>query len=143
MHYSAAMPLRTLMLLAATAMAVLVAGCGSSQQEDGSNSQHGSGSQDGGSSQQQSEAANLISAGACTGNGGAGHAQEAPGEVSNGKIAFFRTDADLSDLINRVYTSRAFVIDEDGTNERALTGKLPSAGGPVWSPDGEQIAFTS
>ena len=129
------------MLLAAIAMAVLVAGCGSSQQEDGSNSQHGSGSQDGGSSQQQSEAANLISAGACTGSGDADHAREAPGEVSNGKIAFFRTNADLSDLINRVYTSRLFVIDEDGTNERAITDKLPSADGPVWSPDGQKIAF--
>jgi hypothetical protein len=33
-----AMTLRTLMLLAATAMAVLLAGCGGRQQQDGSNS---------------------------------------------------------------------------------------------------------
>jgi Tol biopolymer transport system component len=136
------MTLRTLMLLAATAMAVFVAGCGSSQQEDGSNSQHGSGSQDGGSSRQQSEAANLISAGACTGSGDADLPQEDPGEVSNGKIAFSRTNASLSAITSGVYTSRIYVIDEDGTNERVLTGKLPSAAGPVWSPDGERIAFT-
>lgn len=59
------------MLLAATAMAVLVAGCGSSQQEDGSNSQHGSGSQDGSRSQVSSaSAANTNSLGRCAGIGG-------------------------------------------------------------------------
>jgi Tol biopolymer transport system component len=140
-YYCAAMTLRTLTLLAATAMAVLVAGCGSSQQEDGSNSQHGRGSQHGSSSQQRSEAENLISADACTGSGGADHAQEAPGEISNGTIAFFRTDADVTDLIYGVYTSRAFVIDEDGTNETPLADDPATRFGPAWSPDGEQIAF--
>jgi Tol biopolymer transport system component len=135
------MTLRTLMLLAATAMAVFVAGCGSSQQEDGSNSQRGSGSQDGSSSQQQSEAANLISAGACAGSGGADPQQEDPSDVSNGKIAFARTNASLSALNSGVYTSRIYVIDEDGTNETRLTDNPLGAGGPVWSPDGEQIAF--
>jgi Tol biopolymer transport system component/outer membrane murein-binding lipoprotein Lpp len=134
MYYSVAMIPRTLMVLGAAALAVLLAGCSRSQQEDRSNSQHGSGSQDGISSWLQSEAADIDSAGACTGSAGADLQQEGRGEVSNGKIAFSRTNADL--------TSRVYVIDEDGSNETGLTDNLPSAGGPVWSPDGEQIAFT-
>jgi Tol biopolymer transport system component len=108
------------MLLAATAMAVLLAGCQRTQQ-------------DGSSSQQQSRAASINSAGACTGSAGADLQQEGRGEVSNGKIAFSRANADL--------TSRIYVIDEDGTNETRLTDNPLGAGGPVWSPDGEQIAF--
>jgi hypothetical protein len=119
---------RTLILLAATALAGLLAGCGVIQQDNGSSS-----SQDSSSPQQQFEAANTNSAGACTGSAGADLQQEGRGEVSNGKIAFSRTNADL--------TSRVYVIDEDGTNETGLTDNLPSASGPVWSPDGEQIAF--
>jgi Tol biopolymer transport system component len=115
------------MLLAATAMAVLLSACQRTQQD-------GSSSQDGSSPQQQSGAASINSAGACTGSAGADLQQEGRGEVSNGKIAFSRTNADL--------TSRIYVIDEDGTNETSLTDNLPGAGGPVWSPDGEQIAFS-
>jgi Tol biopolymer transport system component len=123
-----AMTHRTLILLAATALAVLLAGCGIIQQDDGSSS-----SQDSSSPQHQFAAANLISAGACTGSGGTDLQQEGRGEVFNGKIAFTRTNADL--------TSRVYVIDEDGTNETGLTDSVPSASDPVWSPDGEQIAF--
>jgi hypothetical protein len=112
MYYSAAMTLRTLMLLAATAMAVLLAGCGGSQQEDGSNSQHGSDSQDGSSSQQLSEAANINSAGACTGSGGADRPQEGPDEVSNGMIAFQRFPISGPPPYEELY-----MIDEDGINE--------------------------
>jgi FIST C domain len=57
---------RTLILLAATALAVLLAGCGVIQQDNGSSS-----SQDRSSPQQQFEAANTNSAGACTGSAGA------------------------------------------------------------------------
>jgi len=58
---------------------------------------------------------------------------EGRGEVSNGKIAFSRTNADL--------TSRVYVIEEDGTNETRLADNPALRVGPAWSPDGEQIAF--
>jgi hypothetical protein len=58
------------MLLGATSFAVLLAGCGGILKEDGSGpqndsrrSQYGGSSQDGRSSQQQSEVANINSAG--------------------------------------------------------------------------------
>jgi len=66
-----AMTRSTRILLAATALAVLLAGCGVIQQDDGSSS-----SQDSSSPQQQFEAADTNSAGACTGNGGADLQQE-------------------------------------------------------------------
>jgi hypothetical protein len=89
------------MLLAATALAVLLDGCGDPHQGS---------SRDSSSPQQQSEAANTNSAGGCTGSAGADLQQEGRGEVSNGKIAFSRTNADL--------TSRVHVIDEDVTHEK-------------------------
>src|SRR5215203_2015444 len=88
---------RTLNLLGATAFAVLLVGCGGILKEDGGGPQNDSSrSQDGGSSrgssssEQHSVVANLNSAGACTGSGGTDRAQEGPGKVSNGKIAFQR-----------------------------------------------------
>jgi Tol biopolymer transport system component len=129
MDYSVAMLLRTLMLLAATAMVVLLAGCGGRQQQDGSNSQHGS------DSHQQSEVARIDSAGECTGRGGTGQPQQSHGEVSNGKIAFER----FTTSGNPPPDAALYLIDEDGTNETRLTsGAVPS-----WSPDGQKIAFVS
>jgi TolB protein len=145
MYYSVAMFLRTLTLLAATAMAVLLAGCGGNQQDASS-------SQDASNGQQNSEAANINSAGDCARSGDAlversldalrrawsefGDDEDAQGgEVSNGKIAFSRTTegAAAHDDI--------YVIDEEGTQETRLTHSAWYEYLPVWSPDGQKIAF--
>src|SRR5215213_63662 len=155
---------RTLMLLGATALAALLAGCGGGQQEDRSSSQHQSNSQDG------------------------------TGEVSNGQIAFQRfpitdmllppyeeicaIDEDGTDerclakivphpawVTTPGYRTMAwspdgqkiafeglrdgkqfdvYVMDADGTHEMRLAdGPTPRFGRryPAWSPDGEQISF--
>ena len=62
------------------------------------------------------------------------------GEVSNGKIAFSRFNADD-------YTD-IYVMDADGANQTRLTGTPDSQsseplGYPVWSPDGRKIAFVT
>ncbi len=121
----------TLVLVAATAMAALLGGCGGSHQ-DGSSHQGSSSSQEG-SSPQQPEATNTNSVGSCADNGSTDRQQEAGrGEVSNGKIVVQRaTDA----------TNDIDVIDEDGTTETHLTHAAESGGGAVLSPDGEKIAF--
>src|SRR5215204_6420721 len=132
MYYSVAITLRLLMLLAATAMAVLLAGCGGSQQEHGSDSQ------------QQSEVARIDSAGECTGRWGTGRPQQGHPEVSNGKIAFLRYPISDPPPYQALH-----VIDEDGTDETHLTnisaGDVPPAVTshvpPSWSPDGQKIAF--
>ena len=117
------------MLLAATAMAVLLAGCDARQQQDGSNAQHGS------DSQQQSEVARIDSADECTGRWGTGRPQQSHGKVSNGKIAFER----FTISGNPPPDAALYLIDEDGTNETRLT----SGARPSWSPDGQKIAFVS
>ena len=136
---------RTLILLGATAFAVLLAGCGGILKEDGGGPQNdSSSSQDGGSSrgssssQQHSEVANINSAGACTGSGGTDRAQEGPGEVSNGKIAFQRFPLSGPPPYEELY-----VIDEDGANETRLTNNPLGDEHPHWSPDGKRIAFVS
>jgi Tol biopolymer transport system component len=122
---------KTLVLLAATAMVVLLAGCGSSKKED-----QGSSHQEVDSSQQTSEpTTNETLVGRCAdSNSTGGQQEEASGsEVSNGKIAFERSNADgYSDI---------YVIDEEGTHETRLTRTPQSEQGPVWSPDREKIAF--
>lgn len=120
------------MLLAATAMAVLLTGCHRTQQ-DGSSSQDGSNSQDGSSLQQQSEVANIASVGACTSSSGADRAQKGLGEASNGKIAFQRFPPSGESALYR----QLYIIDEDGTNKTRLTSNVLRHQIPDWSPDGQ------
>src|SRR5919107_758067 len=136
---------RTLMLLGATAFAVLLAGCGGILEEDRSGPQNDSGrTQDGGSSrdssssQQHSEVANINSAGACTGSGGTDRTQEGPDDGSEGKIAFQRFPLSGPPPYEELY-----VIDEDGTNETRLTNNPLGDQHPHWSPDGQKISFVS
>jgi Tol biopolymer transport system component len=146
-----------LMVLVATAMAVLLAGCGSSQREDQGSSQGSE--QEEGNSQQISEAmmseqtyelttnetvvgssqqtpeptTNKRLVGRCADSDSTGGQQEqaSGGEVSNGKIAFTRN----SDI---------HVIDGEGDHETRLTYTAQvSEDHPVWSPDGQKIAFTA
>ena len=88
--------------------------------------------------QQQSEAANISSAGDCTGSGGAVLQQEGRGEVSNGKIAFQRFPLSGPPPYEELY-----VIDENGTNETRLSDNPAGDEFPHWSPDGQKIAFES
>ena len=116
---------RTHMLLAATAMAMVIAGCGGTQQ-DASSSRDGS-------TQQPSAGANTTSAGDCADSRGTDSTRVDSGETSNGKIVFVRRiGSDSTDI---------YVIDEDGTHETRLTRTVPSEVYPGWSPDGEKIAF--
>ena len=131
------------MVLVATAMAVLLAGCGSSQRED-QNSSQGS-EQEGDSSQQTSEAMTneqtseattnerLVDRCADRGSTGGQQEQASGGDVSNGKIAFIRD----------IYLARdIYVIDGEGAHERRLTHTPQvSEDHPVWSPNGQKIAF--
>jgi Tol biopolymer transport system component len=118
---------RTLMLLIAPVMAVLLAGCGTSQQEDQGNNQS--------SSQRMSEPTiNETLVDRCPESGSTGGQQEeaSSGEGSNGKIVFARRIASGADI---------YVIDVEGTHETRLTRTAPAEVSPGWSPDGEEIAF--
>jgi Tol biopolymer transport system component len=127
-----------LMLLVATAMAVLLAGCGSNQSEDQGSSKGSE--QEGGSSQQDTVSVgptDTASVGSCADKGSmVGQQEEASGgEVSNGKIAFVRRDADADN-------SDIYVMDEEGAHETRLTRTPQQEWGPVWSPDRKKIAFS-
>jgi TolB protein len=124
-----------LMLLVATAMAVLLAGCGSNLREDQGSSKGSE--QEGGSSQQDSVSvgpADTTSVGSCADKGSTvGQLQEAGrGDVSNGKIVFTRSNDVTSDI---------YVVDEEGAHETRLTCTKQSEQDPVWSPDGQKIVF--
>ncbi len=139
-----------LTLLVVTAMAVLLAGCSSGQgeaqdssqggeQEVGSSQQTSEPSEQGGSSSQQTSelTTDETAVDSCAENGGiSGQQEEASGgEVSNGKIAFTR----LTDANDDIY-----VIDGEGAHETRLTHTPRlSEQNPVWSPDGQKIAFTT
>jgi Tol biopolymer transport system component len=124
-----------IMLLVAAAMAMLLAGCGSSQREDQGGSQGGEREER--SSQQTSEpttSETLVDS--CADSGGiSGQQEEASGDdVSNGKIAFSRL---LTDTNRDIY-----VVDGEGAHETRLTHTPRSSGWyPAWSPDGQKIAF--
>ena len=131
------------MVLVATAMAVLLAGCGSSQREDQGSSQGSE--QEGDSSQQTSEAmtneqtseptTNETVVDRCADSGSSGGQQEqaSGGEVANGKIAFTWSTHVSSDI---------YVIDGEGAHERPLAHTAQAfEDDPVWSPDGQKIAF--
>jgi len=120
------------MLLAATALAVLLAGCGGSLKEDASSPHNGSSSQDGSSSQVSSaSAANTNSVDRCAESGGTDRQQQEHGEVSNGKIVVQPTTGGTNDI---------YVINDDGTTEAHLT-RAENEDRAVLSPDGEKIAF--
>jgi Tol biopolymer transport system component len=132
---------RTLLALAATIVAVLLAGCGGTPQ-DGSNSQNGS------NRQGRSEAANANSVGRCAGNVSTRRQQEGRGEDSNDtQIAFTRVIAGEPTASGPYATqSELYVMNADGTNETRLTNTPESyakilATSPDWSPDGKRIAY--
>jgi WD40 repeat protein len=60
--------------------------------------------------------------------------QELLGEAPNGKIAFLGVGAGYGDDI--------YVMNADGSGETRLTNSSAHEFSPVWSPDGEKIAFT-
>ena len=128
------------MLLAASAMAALLAGCGGTAQGDGSHqasssSHQASSSSQKGSSQQTTEpATNETSVGSCADKGSTvGQLQEAGrGDVSNGKIVFTRSNDVTSDI---------YVVDEEGAHETQLTCTKQSEEAPVWLPDGQSEEY--
>jgi Tol biopolymer transport system component len=106
------MTCKTLLLLAATALVALVAGCDGSQRRDGS--QRGDGS-----SSPRAQ-------------------QEDRGDGSEGTIVFQRFPLSGPPPYEELY-----IIDEDGTNETRLTANPAGDEHPLWSPDGQKIAFES
>jgi Tol biopolymer transport system component len=120
------------MLLMVTALVMLL-GCGSHQQ-------HGSSDRPqavGGTRQRQSSTTGAKPIGRCVGDAlGSRQQRNLRGRVSNGKIAFngiIRTrSVDYYDI---------YVADEDGTDETRLTHDPSYDDSPIWSPDGEKIAF--
>jgi hypothetical protein len=141
------------MLLGATIVAVLLAGCGGTPQ-DGRGSQNGSflgdssNSQEGSNLQGRSEAANANSVDRCAGNVSTRRQQEGRGEDSNDtQIAFTRVIAGEPTASGPYATeSELYVMNADGTNETRLTNTPESyarilATSPDWSPDGKRIAY--
>ena len=101
---------RTLLALAATIVAVLLAGCGGTPQ-DGSNRQGGP------------KLTNANSVGRCAGNVSTRRQQEGRGEDSNDtQIAFTRVIAGEPTASGPYATeSELYVMNADGTNETRLT----------------------
>src|SRR5215211_3895895 len=113
---------RTLMLLVATAIALLLAGCNSSQGED-QGSRQGS-EHEGGSWQQH-------------GSNDRPQVASVGGGVSNtAKIAFSRLPDGAAPPYNDIY-----VADEDCTDLMRLAPDPSPDDNPVWLPNGEKIAF--
>jgi Tol biopolymer transport system component len=87
---------------------------------------------------QQDGVGNLLEmlAGLLAEAGVRGREEVSRGEVSNGKIAFLRRNAEDGD------DTDIYVIDEEGTHQTRLTATKWTEEGPTWSPDGEKIAFS-
>ena len=93
--------------------------------------------------QQKSEAANTNSVGRCADEGSTvgQQAEAGGGEVSNGKIAFSRS------TFSRISESTAantdiHLTDGEGAHETQLTHTKQFEEYPVWSPNGQKIAFS-
>jgi hypothetical protein len=66
----------------------------------------------------------------------------APAEASsNGKIAF-ASDRDFDEAVSN-HREEIYVMDADGSNQIRLTNSPQEDLHPTWSPDGEEIAFTT
>jgi Tol biopolymer transport system component len=116
------------MLLVTTAMAALLAGCASIQQEDQGSQQTTEPTNE---TLVTPEPAHETSVGHCADKAST-VGEVSHGEASNGKIVFVRRFVGGTDI---------YVIDEEGTHETRLTRSAPSESAAAWSPDGERIAF--
>lgn len=81
-----------------------------------------------------------LLAGCAAGRSGDGQqeAQHQEGAVSSGKIVFVGPGVGQSDVLDR---GDVYVMNADGSNERNLTHTTAHESYPVWSPDGQKIAF--
>jgi Tol biopolymer transport system component len=132
-----------MLLVAATAMALLLAGCGSSQSED-QGSRQGSEQEVGSSEQTPEPTTDERVVVHCADSDSTGGQQEEAGrgDVSNGKIVFTRsTDvpSSASNIVGAV--GDIYVVDEEGTHETKLTCTKQLEEDPIWSPDGQKIAY--
>jgi Tol biopolymer transport system component len=119
-----------LMLLVATTMAVLLAGCGSSQREDQGSSKH---------TPEPTMDERVVGPCADSGSTGGQREEVGRGDVSNGKIVFIRSKNVTSNIHG--FISDIYVVDEEGTHETKLTCTKQVEQDPVWSPDGQKIAY--
>src|SRR5262249_21190530 len=77
-----------------------------------------------------------------------GYRQLSHGALVNDALALSPDRHRLAYVSDRTGTRQLYVAAADGTQEQRLTGADPDdpawlIGGPIWSPDGNQIAFTA
>jgi Tol biopolymer transport system component len=79
--------------------------------------------------------------GHCANSGSTGGQQEEAGrgDVSNDKIVFIRSTDVASTIVGAV--GDIYVVDEEGAHETKLTCTKQLEEDPVWSPDGQKLAY--